>query len=184
MKSVLAIFVIIFSIALTVGCIDGQPGSENESDDGGPNIGSVAYTIFTNGEFYVSYPSTWDVDIQNQDKGTDITVVGTESHATGFYIRGYTEHSTLLDFDEYVDATLAEMQSSEDATVLDYQILTNEALIETVFLSGGGDVTVYAKYKFISCADSVYLCTASTEEILRNDFQAEIDHITSTFRCV
>ena len=175
MKPIPIICVIILATVLTLGCV--EPPDEGNG---------TTYTSFTNSEFYVEYPSDWSVFIED----TSIAGITTEAFlgaedekGSGFYIRGHkTPSTTLHDFDEWYDSTLEDLQNSEDATVLDYEMSVNEAFIEFTSIKSG-DVLVYSKYKFIACIESVYQCTASVENIYRSEYQDEINHIISTFRC-
>lgn len=177
MKLVPIIFALILGVVLTLGCVDQQtPGRGN----------GVTYISFTNGEFYVEYPSDWDVFVEDQSVAGIATkaFIGAEDEkGAGLYIRGHnTQDSSLYDFDEWFDTALEELQSSEESTILDYEKSINEAFIEFTSVKSG-DVTVYTKYKFIACIDTVFQCTASVENILRGDYQEIINHIISSFKC-
>jgi len=37
--------------------------------------------------------------------------------------------------------------------------------------------------KFLGCIETAYQCTASVENILRSEYQDEINHIISSFKC-
>ena len=181
MKLIPIIFAIILATVLTLGCI--EPPDEGNGNGSG---NGTTYTSFTNSEFYVEYPSDWNVFIED----TSIAGIATgaflgaeDEKGAGLYIRGHkTPSTTLLDFDEWYDSTLEDLQNSEDATVLDNDMSINEAFIESTSIKGG-DVTVYSKYKFISCIESTYQCTASVENIFRSEYQDEINHIISSFEC-
>ncbi len=146
MKLIPIIFAIILATVLTLGCI--EPPDEGNGDGAG---NETTYASFTNSEFYVEYPSDWNVFIED----TSIAGIATEAFlgaedekGAGLYIRGHkTPSTTLSDFDEWYDSALENLQNSEDATVLDNDMSVNEAFIEFTSIKSG-DVTVYSKYKF------------------------------------
>jgi len=146
MKAIPIIFAIILATVLTIGCTE-QPKTGNGNGGGT----TTTYTSFTNGEFYVEYPSDWDVFIEDTSVAgiTTEAFLGAENdEGAGLYIRGHkTPSATLLDFDGWYESALEDLQNSEDANVLDYELSLNEAFIEFTDLKGGA-VTVYSKYKF------------------------------------
>lgn len=183
MKLAPLIVAIILTTVVTLGCTD-QPNGGNGGGDGN----GTTYASFTNGEFYVEYPSDWSVFTENQDLAgitTENFLVAEKTGGAGVIVRGHKESqgSALMGFDEWYDSSLEDYQNSEDSTVIDYEKSVNEAFIEYTFLSGGA-VTVYSKNKFIACADNAFLCISSVENILRSDYQDQIDHIISSFTCV
>ena len=189
MKKQIMIFIIMLVLLVVnlCGCNDNNADTNDDlgDDDGGGT--KTTYTSFTNGEFYVEYPSDWDVFTEDTS-GAGITTeayFGAENtEGSGLYIRGHkTPSSTLLDFDGWYESALEDLQNSEDATVLDNELSINEAFIEFTDLKGGA-VLVYSKYKFLGCLETAYQCTSSVENILRNKYQDEIDHIISSFSCV
>jgi len=180
MKPIPIICVIILATVLTLGCV--EPPDEGNGDGAG---NGTTYTSFTNSEFYVEYPSDWNVFIED----TSIAGITTEAFlgaedekGTGLYILGHKTPSTLHDFDESYESLLENLQNSEDATVLDYEMSVNEAFIEYTSIKGGA-VNVYSKTKFLGCIESFYSCTSSVENIYRSEYQDEINHIISSFTC-
>ena len=175
MKLIPVIFVIVLATTLTLGCVDQPPGN-GDGDD-------TNYSSFTNGEFYVEYPSDWDVTIEKQDQGPDTTFVA-EAFPFGpyVYVRGVELDDLTNGFWGWVDSTYQDIIDSDDATVLDYQDSINEALIICNQVKGD-DITIYTQFKFILCIDSVYLCTVTAEDILQSDYQSILDHATSSFAC-
>jgi len=163
------------------GCTDQK---NNDNEDG--TTDTTTYTSFTNGEFYVEYPSDWNVFIEDTSPAgiTAEAFLGAENlEGASLYIRGHkTPSDTLLDWDEWYESALDTFQNSEDATVIDNGMSINEAFIESTEIKGGA-VLVYSKYKFLGCIESAYSCTSSVENILRNKYQAQIDHIISSFIC-
>ena len=181
MKPIPIICVIILATVLTLGCV--EPPDERNGDENGDEI---TYTSFTNNEFVVEYPSDWSVFIEDTSLAgisTDAFLGAEDEKGTGLYIRGHkTPSDPLLDYDGWYESSLADLQNSEDATVLDYGLSVNEAFIEFTSIKSG-DVPVYSKYKFLGCIESTYQCTASVENIYRSEYQEVINHIISTFKC-
>ena len=171
------IILVLLAVGLS-GCNDkSNSGNTGETDD------SITYASFTNGEFYVEYPSDWDVTIEKQDQGPD-TIFVAEAYSFGpyIYVRGTELEDLTNGFEGWADSTYQDLVDSEDSTVIDYQEAINEALIICNELKGD-DVPFYTQYKFILCIDSVYLCTVTTEVAFQSDYQDILEHAIMSFEC-
>ena len=173
---------VVLLAVFTVGCT--EPPDETEQDK---TEDETNYTNFTNGEFYVEYPTGWTVYTEDSSAAglsTKSFFVAEDDMGAGIIVRGHkASSSSLMDYDEWYESALGNLQSSEDANVLSNGLSTNEAQIEFTELKSGS-VTVYSKYKFLGCTETVYQCTASVENLLRGQYQDKIDHIISSFSCV
>jgi hypothetical protein len=98
------------------------------------------------------------------------------------YVRGEDLEDLPNGFEGWIDNTYEALQEAENTNIISYDEELNTVIIRFTE-TGSNDVTYYTIYKFIVCSSSVYLCTSVIENLLRDDYQDEIDYSTASFGC-
>ena len=178
-------YILLFALVTIIMFFSGCTNQNNTEDEDG-TTDTTTYTSFTNGQFIVEYPS--DLMVYTEEKtGATITtenfLVAEMFGGPGILVRGHIiDEDVSEDFSDWYSSALDTLQNTEDTTILNNELLTNEATIEFTQLKSGS-VTMYIIYKFIGCVATTYLCTATVENAYRSQYQNQIDHIISTFTC-